>query len=585
MTRARIFEGLDRVAESPWFAYGSILAIQAKLLCGIWRYRDLSPGDTSNYFIQAQAWADHRWVDPLFSPLYTSLWGTLLSFVHDIYATTIAHRVIIVLLVSLLVLVVLRRLLSPGIAWLIAVWWAVLPVNYDTLVEVHLFSLIPVLIAALVALRWSGRGMRAAVFGVLLVGAILQRNELVVAAGVWLGICVVYELGERRGQERGTPVLRRVAPYALALVASFLLLLLSISRAPQELSVGEWVDRAQYKQDFALCQHYAVGYQQRHHADGNIAWQHCQMFMQRDFDSPTPSFFEALASNPSAMATHFGWNLRLSPYAAQLALFDGISGSRRHDPDYIPVHEGSALVLVASLALAVFLAVGLWLLWVRRRHWWEDWIRERAWGWAVLGSVGAMSIWVGITTHPRPSYLFPLSFSGMAVIGMCAMAIVDRWPGLGRLRAGLPVAAVLLVVLVPNHYRSGYSNPLFGPGRPVADMVSRLEPYRDRLAGSDTRLLARNAYEACNYLEPVSPCTPEQIGLIGPGTATPAVWVDRQGIDLIYADEEMLSKASTRRILDRLQQEGWRRIAPAQPGTGWLLLGRVPGPPANAVAR
>ena len=53
------------------------------------------------------------------------------------------------------------------------------------------------------------------------------------------------------------------------------------------------MDRAEYKQDFALCQHYAVGYQQRHHADGNIGWQHCQMFMRPyDFGAPYASLFE-----------------------------------------------------------------------------------------------------------------------------------------------------------------------------------------------------------------------------------------------------------------------------------------------------
>jgi uncharacterized membrane protein YwzB len=36
-------------------------------------------------------------------------------------------------------------------ALLIAVWWAIQPLNYDTLNEVHLFSLLPVLIAGIVA--------------------------------------------------------------------------------------------------------------------------------------------------------------------------------------------------------------------------------------------------------------------------------------------------------------------------------------------------------------------------------------------------------------------------------------------------
>jgi hypothetical protein len=62
---------LDAAAGSRLFAYGSVLLIQAKVLWGIWHYRDLSAGDTSNYFVMAAGWADHRWVDPLFSPLYT----------------------------------------------------------------------------------------------------------------------------------------------------------------------------------------------------------------------------------------------------------------------------------------------------------------------------------------------------------------------------------------------------------------------------------------------------------------------------------------------------------------------------------
>ena len=33
------------------------------------------------------------------------------------------------------------------LAWLLAAWWAVLPVNFDTLYEVHLFALLPVLAA------------------------------------------------------------------------------------------------------------------------------------------------------------------------------------------------------------------------------------------------------------------------------------------------------------------------------------------------------------------------------------------------------------------------------------------------------
>jgi len=577
----RLAVRLDRVAGSAVFAYGSILALQAKVLWGIWHYRDLSAGDTSNYFIYATGWADHRWLDPLFSPLYTVFWGSLIWVIHGTYAVTIAHRVIIVLAATALVLAVLRRLLTPGVAWLIAVWWAVLPVNYDTLNEIHLFSLLPALLAVWVALRYSGPRMRAAVFGILLAAALLQRNEFLVAALAWLVICLSYEWRRRRRPDEGAgplPALRAFAPLGVATIAVAVLALLTIWRSPQDLTVGGWWDQASYKQDFALCQHYAVGYQQRHDADENTGWRDCQMFMRRDFGSPTPSFTEALTSNPSAMATHFGWNLRLSPYALQLALFDRTSGSEHHDPDYIPVSTGSGAVLAASLLLAACTAFGLHLLWRRRRAWWQGWLRDRAWGWAVLGALAAMGIWVAITTHPRPAYLFPLTFGLLAVVGIAAMAVIERWPQLSRLRVAIPVVGVLLVLLVPSHYGRGYSTPVLGPGRGAADMVSRLQPYRDQLGGKQNVLLGPYSFEACNYVSPASPCTPTAIGLAGPGGTTPAAWLARNGVDFIYADRAVLQKR--RPLLEALERHGWSRVNPVS-GSDWLLLRRETPPGAQ----
>src|SRR5512132_1744992 len=147
---------LDGVARSAWFAYGSILLIQGKVLWGIWEHRDLTGGDTTQYFIQASRWTHGFHLDPVWSPLYDFFWGSLRWFVDDPYASTIAHRVLIVIAATVLVLAVLRRLLSPGIAWALAVWWAILPINYDVLYEVHLFALLPELLAVLIAVTWTG---------------------------------------------------------------------------------------------------------------------------------------------------------------------------------------------------------------------------------------------------------------------------------------------------------------------------------------------------------------------------------------------------------------------------------------------
>lgn len=578
-----VWVSLARVAESAWFAYGSILLIQAKVLWGIWQYRDLSAGDTSNYFVNATAWADHRLVDPLFSPLYAVFWGSLEWIFSDAYAVTIAHRVVIVFAVTVLVLTVLRRLLSPEIAWALTVWWAILPLNYDTLNEVHLFSLLPILVAALVALRYRGPRMRAAVFGILLGAAALQRNEIVVAAIAWLLICVAYEWSARRRSrrlgERSTQIARILTPFGVATFAVIVLTALTLSRSRYDLSAGEWVDRAKYKQDFALCQHYAVGYQQRHGADPTLGWLNCQAFMERDFGSRTPSFFEGLAAHPSAMASHFGWNGTLFPYAVQLALFNRTSGSEYHDPDYVPVTTGSGLALAGSLVALALIALGLRLLWLRRGWWWSEWVRPRVWGWMMLACSVLLGVWVALTTHPRPAYLFPLNFALLAGIGLCAMAIAQRWPGLGRLKAGIPVAAVLLVLLVPTHYQPGYANPLSGAGRGAAAMVSRLDPYRDDLRGEDEVLLGPHSFEGCRYLNPEEPCEGAHAGLLDPASGSTQSWLDRHAVDLIYADETTLADPTSRNELMHIQHDGWRRVAPAEPRSDdWLLLARRSGP-------
>jgi hypothetical protein len=577
---------LAKVAASPWFAYGSVLLIQGKVLWGIWAYRDFSAGDTSDYFVYANSWTNHLQVEPLFSPLYTSFWGSLRWFISDPYAVTLIHRIIIVFAVTILVLAVLRRLFSPGIAWALAIWWAVLPTNYDTLNEVHLFALLPILIAALVALNYRGPRMRAAVFGILLGSAVVVRNEIVIAALVWLAICVVYEWRERR-RERAqggspSPVRNVLAPFGIATLAVVLLAGLTIWRARDPQSIPKWVAAAQDKQDLALCQHYAVGYQQRHHLNTQTGWLHCQAFMLRDFGSPVPSFYEALAANPSAMAAHFGWNATLFPYALQMALFNRSSGSEFHDPDYVDIPTGSQLALIGSAAVLVLVLVGVRLLWRRRQFWWNSWLRERAWGWAVLGCAAFLGTWVAITTHPRPAYLLPLNFALFTAIGMCAMAVGDRWPQARRVRPVIPVAAVLLLLAVPAHYHRGYSNPIYGTGRVTATIVSHLMPYRDYLRGHDTTLLSNRSYEACNYVIPEDDCEGAPIGFFGPEVTDENTWLDEHSIDLIYADATLLVDPSVRAELRRLQHDGWQRIGPPDPQSAdWLLLGRrdvVPAP-------
>src|SRR4051794_38473678 len=75
-------------------------------------------------------------------------------FLHlssDAEFVTLAHRLVIVLVLAALVLAVMRKFLPHPIAWLLTAWWVVLPINFDALYEVHLFGLIPLLAAILLA--------------------------------------------------------------------------------------------------------------------------------------------------------------------------------------------------------------------------------------------------------------------------------------------------------------------------------------------------------------------------------------------------------------------------------------------------
>src|SRR2546427_1259749 len=148
----RPLDRLDRLTGRPWFSYLMLLLLQLKVMWGIWQYRDLAPGDESGYYNRAFLWFKDLSVDIVWSPLYTAFLGTLMHLSPHAYFVTILHRLIIVLALDLMILALMRRLLPHRIAWLIAAWWAILPINFDTAYAVHLFAVIPVHAAWLLVL-------------------------------------------------------------------------------------------------------------------------------------------------------------------------------------------------------------------------------------------------------------------------------------------------------------------------------------------------------------------------------------------------------------------------------------------------
>ncbi|MFL5906009.1 MAG: hypothetical protein ACJ75Z_00240 [Solirubrobacterales bacterium] len=493
--------------------------------------------------------------------------------VNDAYAVTILHRVLIAVAASLLVLAILRRLLSLWVAWVLAAWWAILPINYDTLYEVHLFALLPELAAVLIALSWSGLRMRAAVFGVLLGTAVLVRNEMIVATAVWAAAWTAYEVRERR-REEGIAWRRIARAAAIPVLVVALLAGLVVASSPD---AGSLRSLSESKHAYNVCQIYTFGYEQRHSDYTGSPWTDCEPLMRRDFGENRPTLTAALLANPGAIAEHFLWNVRLSPYAVQLLLFDRMSGDSSHDPDYVPVRTGSVAGGIGLAVITVFLIGGAFLLWRDRRHWWEEWIGDRGWGWLALGALALTALTVMIWQRPRPSYLFSLEVLILAAIGMCAMAYADRWPRLQRLSAAPPLLAVVLIVAVPRHYVSGYETPQIGrPDRPVKAMVDRLQPFREQLRGDATHLLATYSGAGCSYIGRADPCTAvdwDQVLNEQPG-ATPKQILQASGADFIYLDALDLQNPAFAAVARAARETGWEMAAGAQNEDRWELLER-----------
>jgi hypothetical protein len=549
------------------------------VLWGIWTYRDLTPGDDSAYFVMASRWADHLLVSPAYYPLYNVFWGSLLWFVHDAFAVSILQRVLIVLGTTALLLAVLRRLLTPGIAWALAVWWAVLPVNYDAIYEIHLFGALAGLAIALVAMRWSGLAARATVFGLLLASALLVRNEYIVAAVVFGAIWLGHEIWRFRNGLRTPP--RTLAAAALIPVVAFAALIGLVSW--RNANSGTVFTQLSRKHELAFCQGYADGVWASGDVRAQNALGQCYAYTHPDFGTSYPSLIQATADNPAAVARHFGRNAGLLPAGLEIGLFNSKYGSidNASNPDYIPINKGSWLVLAGSIVVALLICAGVVLIWTDRRRWWDERIRGPAWGWAVLLAMASAGLYAALLTRPRPSYIFPLTILILAALGLSLVAIADRLGVPERARAIIPVAAVAAVILIPNHYREGYSNPQIGPGQPLKTAVARLDPYRGVISRVNRGLLALYpSGDVCSYVGRSDPCRDVPWNPPLAETLTPELAGREQAdirstpVDFIYADEAAFAEDPTLRSrLDELLSQGWRRVAPASPSS-WMLLER-----------
>jgi len=568
--------------ESSWVAYPLLFILQFKVVWGIWAVCDVPLGDTACYFTESWLWYSGGEVNIAWSPLYTSFYGSFLFLNSDPIWATFAHRIVIVLTATMLVLAVFRQLLPASIAWLCAAWWGVLPIVFNTLYEVHLFATIPVLTAWLLVLTATGPWRRAAALGIFAASAVLVRNELSVPTGVLGSVLAIHELRRlRRGE--GMDLWRTLAAYATAMC-----LAAGLCGIMYAVSVAKYPDLAPYlkeKHTLNMAQVYAYGYQQRHPEWTHSPWTESTPLIEQTFGSTAPTLREMIAANPDAVAEHFAWNAALTPSGLQLLLFHHASGSVT--PDYdgrVTTQLSSRLATVLTAGLLALWAVGLRLLWCGRRDWWPNWISGRALGWGAMLAVATVVPLVILTQRPRPSYLFTFAVLLMAITGMCIYAVTTRWRLTGQLRSVAPLVMVGLVLFVPRYFVLGKHTK-----RPIANSVERLLPYCDAITAPGIVTLVPDRASVGYYIHPASRDRklqatrefPQLVARVSAGD-TFATLLARHNVDYAYLDERSLGwlEASTcddaREFVNGRGAPGWELIAAGNaPDDRWRLYRQV----------
>ncbi len=572
------------VLQGPAFAYITILLFQVKRIWGLWDYRDLPLGDTSHYFQYGYEWFRHRRVDFAWSPLYTAFYGSFLHFSKDAYVVTNLHRVVIVLLAAALVLAVLRQMLPHPIAWLTAAWWAMLSINHNTLYEVHLFSLLPILIAWLVILRGSGPWSRGIGLAILLTATVLARNELIVAVVCWGVVCLVKERRDRR-HAPDAPLARVVLAYALPAALACGMAGYFYTRSMSKTT--HLLAQVELKHKLNMAQVYAFGYQQRHPEWAGEPWSGYANLCQRDFGTAMPSFTQMLRRNPRAAAEHLGWNLKLLPSGLQLLLFDVYSGS--FSPDYFPIQPQPVPASVYSAAAFTLATAGLVLLLRGRRWWWEHWFRSRSAGWAAMLAVVIVACFVVPTQRPRPSYLFAQGVVLMTVVATCAFIVLATifrpWPGVGRVASRfMPALMLILPAAVYSPYAQGGT-----VARPVEETYHELLPFQDSIRKAPVVLVDDSFTDAFRDYLGYGKGAFLGYSILNERTSGEplAAFLDRKGVcffhvsERIWAQLEVDEPGSIRGLVDGGTITGWRLIAFEDTDTRWLLFRKPPiAPPA-----
>lgn len=494
--RQELSRFLCRVAESSWFAYASIVMLQLKVMFWIWDYRDLTPGDASSYYRETFTWLDESTIDIIWSPVYTVFLLALQHLTDNPFWVSIIAQIIVAVSTTLLVLALLRRLLPSHIAWIIAAWWAILPINFDTVYNVHLFSALFPLALFVVATYSKNVFSRGIVLGGLLLTAILVRNEYGALFVLWLlvSLCHEYYLSKHKGC---TLSLRKFL-LAYGLPVAVVLLVISIF-CTNSFKLPEMVKTLEAKHTVNVCQIYAYNRIQQGDPWNGDPWTGCQDLMTRDFGSSSLTLSQAFFLNPRAVLQHLWWNIKLIPDGTQLALFNSYSGGT--NPDYMLAKQSRQawVPYLFVLALSVFAGIVYFVLPLfKKRHSFEN-----SYAWLLMSCAALLVLGVIIMQRPRPSYMFPYALFIMALSGLGLHKLFELVRASPIVKSLLPIASILLIIFVPFYYNADYVSPFGYKGQGLRNTYDRVAPHIDRTHSNSSTVLVTMTGDynfLCNYL-------------------------------------------------------------------------------------
>jgi hypothetical protein len=465
--RESILSGSSRLGHSGLFGAAALLLVLAVMLHGAWHTWDLPWGDGASYFGRAQRVAtEFRF--PLFewAPVHAGYYALFHWLLADFppFVIYFVYRVTTLLLLGWLLLALLRRFMSPLLAWLLAVYALFLLISMGDAFTAHLFVLMPLLLACLALFLTTP--YRNGIMLTCLLLAATTRTELFLP--LLLLLCLV--LYEDLSGTRETAVKGRRRFYYLPFVLT--IVLLSVILAFRS------VEREQQRSWIAFGQHYAHGYRENvptWNADQLPGWVEITHHSFGDVSSVSA----ALQNNPAAFGHHFWWNIRRLPTAVTETFFPTTSWSQTQQQ-------------IVGLATLLGTLLGGRFLWQRR----EEWISDRSevrikvgliWLATAVASFGSM-----LMVQPRPRHIVVLLPLVLLLLGLVVDLNLRRFNWHGRLAEVIPWLLLILLLFLPTPFKAGGE-------RPVLSMVDQLRLF-DQAQMQPYGLLTAPAFGLCAYL-------------------------------------------------------------------------------------